>query len=113
MSFLARKFLALIRLSNLGIRLETGRYERPRLEEHHRLCPACLDRVSVENENHFCQIYEELRRAWLQNLKKPENFIQLEACEKFKNLFNESSNVKATAQFVIDLYDIRSKVVNK
>ena len=39
--------------------------------------------------------------------------MQLEACEKFKIIFNESSNVKATAQFVIDLYDIRSKLVNK
>ena len=116
MSFLACKFLTLIRLSNLGIRLETGRYERPRLEEYLRLCPACLDRVSVENESHvlfFCRIYDELRRAWLQKLIKPENFMQLEACEKFKIVLNESSNVKATAQFVIDLYDIRSKIVNK
>ena len=61
----------------------------------------------------FCRIYDELRRAWLQKLIKPENFMQLEACEKFKIIFNESSNVKATAQFVIDLYDIRSKLVNK
>ena len=116
MSFLVRKFLALTRLSNLGIRLETGRYERPRLEEHLRLCPACLDRVSVENEIHvlfFCRIYEELRQAWLQKLVKPENFMQLEACEKLKIVLNEANNVKATGQFIIDLYDVRSKIVNK
>ena len=116
MSFIARKFLALTRLSNLGIRLETGRYERPRLKEHLRLCPACLDRVSVENENHvlfFCRSYEELRQPWLQNLEKPQNFMQLETSEKLKIVFNESSNVKSTAQFIIDLYDIRSKIVNK
>jgi hypothetical protein len=65
MPFLKRKFLALSRLSNLAIRLETGRYERPRLEEHQRLCKACRDGISVENEIHIyfqCGLYDDLRR---------------------------------------------------
>ena len=53
MSFIKRKFLALSRLSNLSIRLETGRYERPRLEENLRLCQACNDGLSIENEFHI------------------------------------------------------------
>ena len=32
MSLVRRKFLDLLRLSNLAIRLETGRYERPRID---------------------------------------------------------------------------------
>ena len=116
MSFLARKFIALLRLSNLAIRLETGRFERPRLEEHLRLCPACVDGISVENEHHVlfsCVKYGELRQAWLSRLKIPDNFLQLNQCQQFKLVLNESDNVKTTAQFIIDLYNIRSKIVNK
>ena len=57
MSFLARKSLAMFRSSNLALRLETGRFERPRLEEEERICPACED-DRVENEEHamfFCR----------------------------------------------------------
>ena len=105
MPFLAHKFLALVRLSNLGIRLKTGRYERPRLKEHLLLCPPCLDRVSVENENHVLFSVESMKNCAEHGYRK--------LCEKFKIVLNESSNVKATAQFVIDLYDKRSKIVNK
>ena len=38
MSFICRKHLALTRLSNLPIRIETARYERPRIEANLRLC---------------------------------------------------------------------------
>ena len=68
MPLLKRKYLALSRPSNLAIRLETGRYERPRLEEHQRLCKACHDGISVENEFHIyfqCCLNEDLRRFWI------------------------------------------------
>ena len=70
----------------------------------------------MENENHvlfFCRAYEELRRVWLHKLEKPENFMQLEDSEKMKIVLNVSSNVKATAQYLVDLYDFRSKIVKK
>ena len=114
MSFIRRKFLALTRLSNLSIRLETGRFERPKVEEKLRLCPVCLDGISIENEFHFifqCSIYEELRRKWISKLRIPENFLQIEKAEKFKLVLNEPDNVKFTAQFIIDMYSIRSKIV--
>ena len=116
MSFISRKFLALTRLSNLSIRLETGRFERPKLPEHQRLCPTCLDGVSVETEFHLifqCSAYNDLRQKWLGKINTPENFRNLEVCQKFKIVLNEAENVKLTAQFIIDAFNVRSKIVNR
>ena len=116
MSFLLRKFVALTRLSNLSIRLETGRFERPRLIEQHRLCLACQDGVSVEDEFHFifkCVIYTELRKSWLSKIVTPENFNELVSKEKLKIVLNEAGNVKLTAQYIVDAYNLRSKFVTK
>ena len=55
MPFICRKYLALTRLSNLSIRIETGRFERPRIDENLRICPACNDGTSDENEYHVTQ----------------------------------------------------------
>ena len=111
-----RKYLALTRLSNLSIRLETGRFERPRLIEQDRLCPACLDRVSIEDESHFifkCVKYDELRLNWLEKIDIPDNFSDLDACSKLSIVLNEANNVKLTAQFIVDAFNLRSKFVNK
>ena len=92
MPFFKRKFLALSRLSNLAIRLETGRYERPRLEEHQRLCKACRDGISVENEIHIyfpCGLHDDLRRLWINTLNMPANFHELPANEKFKLIISQ------------------------
>ena len=116
MSFLLRKFVALTRLSNLSIRLETGRFERPRLIEQHRLCLVCQDRVSVEDEFHFifkCVKYTELRKSWFSKIITPENFNELVPKEKLKIVLNEAVNVKLTAQFIVDAYNLRSKFVTK
>ena len=113
-SFVQKKFLAKIRVSALHIRIETGRYERPKLMAHERLCPCCKDNQSIENEEHFifyCKKYSFLRQIWLSKLQKPEIFSTLEICEKFKIIFNQSANIKITAQFIIDCYDLRSKIV--
>jgi hypothetical protein len=41
LSFVQRKFLAKLRLGVLPIRIETGRYERPRKTEAERVCKQC------------------------------------------------------------------------
>ena len=43
----------------------------------------------------------------------PPNFSELPEVEKFRLVLNNPENVKYTAQFVINIFDIRSKVVNK
>jgi hypothetical protein len=115
LSFIQRKFLAQLRLSSLPIRLETGRYERPRLPEQARLCQICSDGVSVENEEHFifiCTCFHDIRQVWLTKLKIPQNFSQLPISDKLKLTCNEPENVKITAQFVIDAYNLRSRVIS-
>ena len=62
--FVQKMFLAKLRLSALPLRIETGRYERPRLEASARLCLSCNDGLSVENEEHLifeCEKYASLR----------------------------------------------------
>ena len=114
MSFVQKMFLAKTRLAALSIRLETGRYERPSLPEQERLCPSCKNGHSVENEEHFlffCGSYHVLRQQWIQKIRKPVNFEDLILSEKLKIIFNESENVKCTAQYIVNCYDLRSKIV--
>ena len=105
-------FLAKTRLSALAIRIETGRYERPRLQANQRLCPSCKDGQSIENEEHFIFFrtkFNILRQLWLIKLNKPDNFVNMNCSEKFKVIFDQS--VKITAQYIIDCYHVRSKLV--
>ena len=54
MSFIQRKFISKLRLGCLEIRMETGRYARPRLPAEARLCQVCEnENQEVEDEFHF------------------------------------------------------------
>jgi len=80
MSFISRKHLALVRLSNLLIKIETGRFERPRIDEKLRVCQIGCDEASVENEYHLifkCTVYNNIRFAWPNKSKTPNNFLNL------------------------------------
>ena len=115
LSFIQHKFMAKLRLSSLPLRLETGRYERPTLPEAARLCKVCSDGISIENESHFifcCTSYWDIRQMWLARLKIPPNFGQLPLSDKLKLTLNAPENVKITAQFIIDAYNVRSKILN-
>ena len=75
LSFIQRKFMAKIRLGCLEIRMETGRYARPRLPEEARICQICQNPGQTpESEVHFlleCDRYGSERSAWLSSLEKP------------------------------------------
>ena len=111
--------MAKLRLGSLQIRIETGRFNKPKLEEHQRTCQICAPDTSnssqVENEIHFlfyCSGYEQARNTWLSKLKLPENFFNLKDCDKLDVVLNEGANVKLSAQFIIDAFDQRSKLLN-
>ena len=108
--------MAKLRLGCLEIRIESGRYARPRLPEEERICQICHNPgQSPETELHFlfqCETYAEERTAWLSSLTKPENFATLLPDEKLKIVLNADQNVKKTAQYIIDIYDKRSKVAS-
>ena len=122
LSFLQRKFIGKLRTGSLALRIELGRFSRPRLPEHERVCLVCtsndnsenLVNHEVEDEFHFifsCNRYDAIRTQWISKLTLPENFYNFEKSEKFKFVLNEPDNVKLTAQFIIDAYQIRSKAI--
>ena len=120
LTFVQRRCIGKTRLGSLQIRLETGRFSRPVLEEHLRICLVC-DQVNhggqqIENEHHFifiCGSYNILRIEWLNKLTVPENFNNLEQCEQLSIVLNHPENVKPTSQFLISAFDMRSKIINK
>ena len=122
LSFVKRKFISKIRTGCLPIRIELGRFSRPRLPEVDRICLACINSADpnivqtsqIENEFHFifkCNRYESIRNSWLTKLNLPTNFENLPECEKLKVALNDEKNVSITAQFIVDAYRLRSKVV--
>ena len=97
-----------IRLGILPIRLETARYLRPILPENERLCYCQNGEHECEYHVLFiCVKYSNLRQLWLQKLTKPDNFTNLPRNERFDIVLNQPNNVKYTAQYIIDLMDLR------
>ena len=115
LSFIQRKFLAKIRLGCLEIRIETGRYSRPRLPEASRICLACPEPTNqIENEYHFifeCEAYRDESLIWMEKLSIPNNFSTLNDNQRMKIVLNDHNNVKLSAQYLINIYDKRSKIV--
>ena len=115
LSFIQKSYLPKLRLSALPIRIETGRYERPKLDEKDRLCLTCNEANFVENENHFvfvCSNFNDLRTPWLDKIVKDENFNNLSVADKFNCIFNSKDNLKMTSQFLINCYDRRKRLTN-
>ena len=116
MPFICRKYLALTRLSNLPIRIETGRFERPKLDSNLRFCQVGCEGLFVEDEFHIlftCNLYNHLRFSWFNKIKKPEYFLDMQPIEKLKVVLDSPENVKTTAQFLIDICNARSKILFK
>ena len=115
MSFIQRKKLNKFCLSCLELKIETGRYLH--LPENERLCEiheSCLKQAIQENEFHFllfCPAYSDIRTSWLNKLELPENFQQSPVEEQVSTLINDITNVKATAQFIVDAYNLRSRIL--
>ena len=60
---IGRRMLARIRSGTNNLRIETGRYERPRQIEKFRICKVCMS--ETEDEEHFlnrCKAYEDIRK---------------------------------------------------
>ena len=59
----------------------------------------------------FCNQYHFLRQKWLAELEKPPNFFELITDDKFKLIFSKPENVKITAQYIVNCFDVRSKII--
>ena len=70
---IGRRMLARIRSGTNNLRIETGRYERPRQTEEYRICKVCME--ETETEEHFlnrCIAYEDIRKELIRDLDKEE-----------------------------------------
>ena len=108
LSFVQRKALAKFRLGVLQIRIETGRYERPKKGPLERICKQCNLNVP-EDEKHFllhCPKHSIIRRPFLEKIDLAD-FSTLNDIEKLRYLVNSPDIVKSTAQFILDCYDNR------
>ena len=97
-----------IRLGVLPIRLETGRYERPKLVAEQRFCQQCTLNLP-ENEIHFileCPSTSLIRDKLFKEVNDPD-FPSLNNLEKLKYLLNSSEMVKQTSKFIINAFDNR------
>ena len=111
------KMLAKTRLGCLESRLETGRWARPRLAGEARIGLVCENvEQNVENDYHFifkCSKYQFERLTWLEKLTTPEHFLELPEGEQIGLILNHPSNVKLTAQYLINIFDVRSRILSK
>ena len=125
LNFYQRRAMAKLRLGCLPLRIETGRYSRPRLDEQDRTCLLCnpventtdteVRNQPVENETHFlfyCSAYEGQRAQWFQEMDLPNSFNDLEVEHKLKMVLNNPECVKKTSQFILKCLDLRSKLVD-
>ena len=104
-----------------SLRIETGRYQVPRLPEDERICLFCTQNgtltgtcLDIENEFYFlflCTAFNNERKIWLNKLVLPNGFSDMPNVEKLKIALNESSNIKHTANFLIAAFNERSKVI--
>ena len=100
-------------LGILPIRIETARYLRPIVPEDQRYC--YCNTGEPESEYHvlfICGKYDNLRQVWLNKLTIPPEFSTLPNYDKFKIVLNDPNNVKYTAQFLIDMLDLRRLLNN-
>ena len=70
---IGRRMLARIRSGTNSLRIETGRYERPRQIEKYRICRICMK--ETENEEHFlkrCIAYNDIREDFMNEINKDE-----------------------------------------
>ena len=110
LTFIQRKFLAKFRLGVFPIRIETGRYEVPRILEADRVCRVCEEPNVDENEYHFllkCSLYDRLRNELFSKITEVD-FVTWNDDEKFIFLTCNANIVKSTAQYLINAHNLRS-----
>ena len=109
LSFIERRSISKLRLGILPLRIETSRYLRPKLPENERVCYCNSGEVESEYYVLFqCPMYKDIRKAWLKNIRIPENFNELTKAEKLKVVLNDSENVRFTAKYIVSVMDLRS-----
>ena len=109
LSFIQRRFMAKLRLGILPLRMESGRYERPKLVSNQRLCQQCM-LGEVEDEEHFmlvCPKHSFRRDKLLSSIENLTDFNAMRNSAKLNFLLNDTGIVKASSQYIIDSISAR------
>ena len=75
---IGRRMLARLRSATNSLRIETGRYERPKIPEEYRICKLCME--ETENEEHFlkyCIAYKDIRKDFTQEIEKNDEALNI------------------------------------
>ena len=84
----SRQTLTNLRTGSNNLRIETGRWTRPREAIEDRLCMECMN-GSVEDEKHFlieCKTYDDLRERMFRQIEIDTNNVV-----RFDQMSNEES----------------------
>ena len=77
-----RRMLAKLRLSDHKLEIETGRHQRPKIDQDKRICRLC-NILEVENKIHFlmqCNLYKQFTRL-RKDFHSSLNFIDKQSAE--------------------------------
>ena len=127
-SFLSRSVFFSIRSSSCRLRIETGRWKRPKEDEKDRLCEVCGEQGKVETEVHFvteCNRYQELRMFLYSEIlflsggalnlfqeKDEEKIFRLIISESWGDKDQKQNISKACVKFVYLAMKKRSKLMH-
>jgi len=109
-----RRAVTRLRTSSHGLRIETGRYNKPKLTIEQRTCLICSD--GIEDELHFvtkCGTYGEERAKLYTNVAKEcKNFHALNEKEKFHFLISaEGDIIRAFGKYCHTAFEIRKNIM--
>ena len=102
--------MAKLRLGVLPLRVESGRYELPKVDHNNRICRQCT-LEEVENEEHFmlkCPKHSFRRNLLFSSIKNLDIFTSMNNLDKLKFLLNDPDIVKSSSQFIIESFHSRS-----
>ena len=96
----------------LPLRVETGRFKKPKEKVEDRLCIVC-NSSAIEDETHFmftCIKYSDLRETLFTKVaEKHKQFLAYQNFEKFKFLF--SYFPRATAKYLATAFQRRRETL--
>ena len=104
------------RISSHNLRIETGRYSRPKTPENERICIYCTSQA-IESESHFllnCNLYNNERKELLEMITRYlPDFISTPNTQKFVMLMSakEKSITDALGKFIFNCLKKRNNTV--
>ena len=109
-----RKCFSNLRCGTAPLRIETGRYENPRIDASERYCNVCRTNT-VEDEIHFlliCPVYNLERQKLFSIITSIySDFNLMSTDEKFVFLMSDDNICRFTAKTCHKMFEIRSNIL--